>query len=1063
MSRLILKQLAVAQDIVHGVGKVIQPRGDKYLSLDKVDIPLGLLTEAEVADVNAAIYPRVRVGSTEFQAVNGTFQRALDLKPFVYTPGYVLTASNPYVYYEQGVYKRLVGLPYTLTNPVADKLNKVDLAFWEVVIQAGVGVTIESVDVIPSVFGDYEGQSFILSAYNAGWNALVTSPKGGGILTYTATPQEVDNGTVFACGNGWLVRADSPYLTPEMFGAVRDGITNDQPAFAKAVLSDKCSELRLAAGDYHVADTIPLKTGLVIRGAGMPGYDADWLDIVQTLNVGGKQAFKVLDPKGIITFKIMQGDPLKSVGVSNMSGVLGVQTVIPGSATLVTDVNYSASVSFSPGAQLRVTHLAGGTVIRHTKLNNTFVSNKQFFDCKDVRAFGLYDIGFVGPGINAGYGGGMRFRRTAGPDGVSRAITGYHWDNIFIAHVAMDAIRFDQLIHSYLGHLNVNRCVGDALLFKAGPTGGSTTSVHIDTPYIQNARRGIAMHIAVYCTISNPVVEGCSLAYYINRGIACVLDAPASETIKYDKVGQGGGDTVLCVDCYGMVINAPTVYYNTESDEWAKASMVFIDPNRLVESPCASISGGHFHYSLNPKVPVVGTRWSASTGRLYLDVSRDADFVPATPVTQSRWETLWQAGRQVCLTGITADEAFNHRHKITRVAKYVHITTGAIKLPRPPTVTDDSSLGYEAFVTHWQDTENDTRLGRYFCLDATVGAAVWIPSEHVWEVDFNGRQSKALPKEIQSSAAFAYRLGRNYGVDVATDNIQRVAFSSTDATGSLFLGLDIYHLHPVRYEVLVDYNPYVVGETVGEYIVKSIKADNIGGEPVVRVECIVGQAFGHVNDNVIKPLTGATCRFAQYVPTAVNVSYVKEDLATGNLFVYFKASDYFKAGETVHVQNCLISTMDGNHTVNSVELATVDGILCVRAKTNTVLGRKNIAQTPDFGVYVKPEWSGPVSTQISYDAVAGLYAYDEANAIATQVGKRGTVTVSGSSVTVSVRGANNYHFDAKFNASPVAVYVSAQTLNTVTFSFAASVSGQVLAWSAYRKKNPGFEAIADRN
>src|SRR5690606_14875641 len=147
---------------------------------------------------------------------------------------------------------------------------------------------------------------------------------------------------------------------------------------------------------------------------------------------------------------------------------------------------------------------------------------------------------------------------------------------------------------------------------------------------------------------------------------------------------------------------------------------------------------------------IIGSRWSSRSGRVYLDVTNDADFAPATSSEQSSWNTLWQAGRQIYIMGESRNEAFNNRHVITGVSKHVHITGGQASFARAPTATDDSTLGYTSFGSYWQDTTVPDRRGRYTCVDASVGAAVWVKSESIWEIDFNGRRIEAVNKGSSS-------------------------------------------------------------------------------------------------------------------------------------------------------------------------------------------------------------------------------------------------------------------------------------------------------------------------
>lgn len=139
MPRTIQKQLATAQDIAHGVGKVTQQRGQTTPELDKVDIPLGLATDAEVSGIDNTKYPRVRVGSKEYQANSTGHQAAWDVKPLIYGAGVELTAANPFVYYDSVIYQAL-SVPVTLSgDPAGDDLNPVNPAAWSIFLSGGTG------------------------------------------------------------------------------------------------------------------------------------------------------------------------------------------------------------------------------------------------------------------------------------------------------------------------------------------------------------------------------------------------------------------------------------------------------------------------------------------------------------------------------------------------------------------------------------------------------------------------------------------------------------------------------------------------------------------------------------------------------------------------------------------------------------------------------------------------------------------------------------------------------------------------------------------------------------
>lgn len=139
MTRTIQKQLAVAEDILHGVGTVQQQRGQQIFDVNKVDIPFGVSTLAQAMSQDPATYPRVRAGSVELQAIDGVYQKALDVKPTIYEAGAVLTEANPYVYYASAIYERISDLPYTLTDPANDGLGIINPAQWRLYLAAGEG------------------------------------------------------------------------------------------------------------------------------------------------------------------------------------------------------------------------------------------------------------------------------------------------------------------------------------------------------------------------------------------------------------------------------------------------------------------------------------------------------------------------------------------------------------------------------------------------------------------------------------------------------------------------------------------------------------------------------------------------------------------------------------------------------------------------------------------------------------------------------------------------------------------------------------------------------------
>lgn len=953
-----------------------------------------------------------------------------------------------------------------------------------------------------------------------------------------------------------------------------------------ALINSGGGVLNLKRGDYIISNTLPIASNITIRGQGMPSYHTKWFEIFDASIDEGKILLTLIgaDVDEWVNHRLMSGDVVKIDGLTNGNGVQEIDKVFPDSNQIRLMKNADI-VGIEDRARIRLSVLKGGTIIRfHNHNTGESTTGLRFFDESDVRNFCLYDVGFVGPGINTVFGGGMRFRRIREPDGRSRAITGYDWKNVFISHVAMDAVRFDQLIHSYLGHMNINRCVGDGLLFQAGPEGGTTTSVHIDTPYIQNVRRGIVFYTAAYCTLTNPVVEGTSYGYYINRGIGMTLNGMASETIKFGDDGQCGGTTGMFINCYGLTINSPTVYYNTEESAWSKAAMVFIDPVKRVESPTATINGGHIHWSLGPKVPVHATRWNEREGRIYIGVGQDEGYIPPDGATGSKWigNSYWDDSVQVYITGCTNDPDFNNRFKVTSIKKTPYDDSNDFVAGRAPTPDDgqftlylaafafgsdladavtaqsavfwkfdemiiDMSTGLEVgpddvteplqgsegllkvyysidglttseqdavnadpfaifrkvepFETFWLNTSEGSREGRYVLLGGPEGGAKWVKTEETFEVDFNARDYKVLDKEPEFGDCYAFRLGRNYGVDIATDNIQRVLTTESSGTGQLICKLDISHLHPVRFPVTVNFNPFgddlidpYAGSSTTEYVVKAITREAVTFNEVtddyIVLELIVGNSgeyyyhayenealvFEHAPDSIMPAVNGyfdeegtgdpIEVRFDMNGPKTIIVADLKRvDVnagTDGNLFLYIKASRYFASGEEFTMYNARFSEMDGTHTINNVSVSNFGGLPCIQVQTTTDLERSSITESVDDAVYVSPKWAAPVSSNVTVDGLDSLFTYDEANAISIQDSRNGQAVANGTQTVVGMAAANNYEFYGHFNNRGGNVWVIDQDHDTVIFGH-DSVSNEKFTWYARRKKSPGIEAIYDRN
>lgn len=104
-------------------------------------------------------------------------------------------------------------------------------------------------------------------------NYASAGDRGGGLFYWAASDVQVDNGgTVILptghTGNGrWLRRHDG-VVSVKWFGAVGDGIVNDQPSIQAAIDSTPVNGGRvyLPPGNYNITSAVTLKPGLTLSG-----------------------------------------------------------------------------------------------------------------------------------------------------------------------------------------------------------------------------------------------------------------------------------------------------------------------------------------------------------------------------------------------------------------------------------------------------------------------------------------------------------------------------------------------------------------------------------------------------------------------------------------------------------------------------------------------------------------------------------------------------------------------------------------------------------------------------
>lgn len=896
------------------------------------------------------------------------------------------------------------------------------------------------------------------------------------------------------------------YVNVRAYGAEGNGISDDTEAITNAIEEARRQQLGVyfPGGDYFVTGSLPLYSDMAWVGDGMAYQQTYFLEL-ESINAisGGEAELYVNDPENRVTHRMMQGDPIKvlSCDKEGNNGIHAVKGVDPENSMVrienpsAVDETFATDDDFQPKSddpQTRIAYPMGGSIIRMQNIADGSVhTGDRFIDERGLRHVKLRDIGFVGPGINEVYGGGIRFRR----ERTGRAITGFDFEEVSMEHIAMDAIRFDQLIHSTLSHLLIKRCVGDGILFEgASGIGGATTSVHIEAPYIQNVRRGIASYISAYCSVSNPVIEGTSIGYYFERAIGLTLNSPGSETIKFDEAGSGFGETLRLIDCYGTTINSPTVYYNTEPGAWSKCAILAADPNRRVEAQAGVITGGHIHISAGEKIRAVATRWDGPTnrGRVYLDVRKDAGYIPPDGSTSSTWigNSYWHDGILSVGTGFERDELFNERYDVTSIEKFGYNSDDPDhSAPRPPGPQDDSARGV-SFGDVWENTMlgGDDYEGFWTCIDATEGAARWVPAQALFEVNFDGRQQNPLPKApvARDTDAYLLRMGRNYGTDVATDQVYRVLETKTNADGDLIAWLDIQEWLPVRYIATTNWNPHTshadgshVSPTSGSWVIQDQSLyEHSDGRTYLRTQYGVPSFLAHDETTWDETIRKAENFDGEQIVVefdtlgiehTVEPTYVSEDEASTSLYTYTPVEAFFEIGMQLEVRRTMLEAMEGTRTIEEMGFALSEvssgGLPCVRVRFSGSLIEDNIDRSVDYGIYTHPHTKAPVTTELSIAGLDAPLIFDPAEAINVEGGRRFEVEFPDGQATktVPLDAARNYVFRPHIEGSFTQVRLVDADHRTVTFERDDAIGTETATVEAQRKKQPGIEFVFDKN
>jgi hypothetical protein len=100
------------------------------------------------------------------------------------------------------------------------------------------------------------GRTYYLKEYHSG------TEKGGRHLVGVAGSTTYDNGITFAGSGGYFESINYDYVTPQMFGARADGVTDDTAAFQRAV--DSGLPLNHRSGTLVITTPITSTANLIL-------------------------------------------------------------------------------------------------------------------------------------------------------------------------------------------------------------------------------------------------------------------------------------------------------------------------------------------------------------------------------------------------------------------------------------------------------------------------------------------------------------------------------------------------------------------------------------------------------------------------------------------------------------------------------------------------------------------------------------------------------------------------------------------------------------------------------
>lgn len=147
--------------------------------------------------------------------------------------------------------------------------------------------SIDSIATLRTVAGQFDGQQASLSSYYASGNT------GGGVFVWDAASTAADDGgvtiAVTGVATGRWVRQLEGFVTPEMFGAVGDGVTNDTTA-VQATLNYASGKAECVVCNIYAVDGFVVPNNVRIRAA-MVGAGFTGSGIVNGRNSSAQKQF----------------------------------------------------------------------------------------------------------------------------------------------------------------------------------------------------------------------------------------------------------------------------------------------------------------------------------------------------------------------------------------------------------------------------------------------------------------------------------------------------------------------------------------------------------------------------------------------------------------------------------------------------------------------------------------------------------------------------------------------------------------------------------------------------